>query len=82
MQMWIQIQDHDEDVQFSNDVTYEVITSGVRKVVSGTDIRLYSRGTGKRSRLIPVLRISVRNKTRSGRRPRVAMTVAAHGKRG
>jgi hypothetical protein len=44
MQMWIQIQDHDEDDQFSDDATYEVLTSGVLKVASGTDIRLYSPG--------------------------------------
>jgi hypothetical protein len=44
MQMWIQIQDHDEDEQFSDDATYEVLTSGVLKVASGTDIRLYSPG--------------------------------------
>jgi len=40
--MWIQIKDHDEDVQFSDDATYEVHTSGVLIVTSGTDIRLYS----------------------------------------
>lgn len=44
MQMWIQIQDHDEDHHFSDDATYEVLTSGVLKVVSGNDIRLYSPG--------------------------------------
>jgi hypothetical protein len=44
MQMWIQIQDHDEDEQFSDDATYEVLTSGVLKVASGTDIHLYSPG--------------------------------------
>jgi hypothetical protein len=44
MKMWIQTQDHDEDDQFSDDATYEVLTSGVLKVLSGTDIRLYSPG--------------------------------------
>ena len=42
MRMWIQIKDHDEDDQFSDDATYEVHTSGVLMVTSGTDIRLYS----------------------------------------
>ena len=44
MRRWIQIQDHDEDDQLSDDATYEVLTSGVLKVTSGTDIRLYSPG--------------------------------------
>ena len=39
---WIQIQDHDEDDQFSDDATYEVLASGVLMVTSGNDIRLYS----------------------------------------
>jgi hypothetical protein len=42
MQMWIQIKDHDEDDQFSDDATYEVLASGVLRVTSGNDIRLYS----------------------------------------
>jgi hypothetical protein len=42
MQMWIQIKDHDEDDQFSDDATYEVLTSGVLMITSGNDIRLYS----------------------------------------
>ena len=42
MQMWIQIKDHDEDVQFSDSATYEVHTSGVLMVTSGDDIHLYS----------------------------------------
>ena len=44
MRRWIRIQDHDEDDQFSDDATYEVLTSGVLKVTSGTDIRPYSPG--------------------------------------
>ena len=44
MQMWIQIQGHDEDDRFSDDATYEVLTSGVLKVASGSDTRLYSPG--------------------------------------
>lgn len=42
MQMWIQLKDHDESDHFSDDATYEVLTSGVLKVLSGSDIRLYS----------------------------------------
>jgi hypothetical protein len=42
MQMWIQLKDRDEDEQFSDNATYEVHTSGVLMVTSGTDIRLYS----------------------------------------
>ena len=42
MQMWIQIEGHDEDDQFSDAATYEVHASGVLMVTSGTDIRLYS----------------------------------------
>ncbi|MGB8504332.1 hypothetical protein [Mycobacterium sp.] len=42
MKMWIQIKDHDEDDQYSDDATYEVLTSGVLMVTSGNDIHLYS----------------------------------------
>ena len=42
MKMWIQIKEHDEDDQYSDDATYEVLTSGVLKVTSGNDIHLYS----------------------------------------
>jgi hypothetical protein len=42
MQMWIQIKDHDEDDQFSDDASYEVHPSGVLMITSGNDIRLYS----------------------------------------
>ena len=42
MKMWIQIKDHDEDDEFSDDATYEVLSSGVLKVTSGKDIHLYS----------------------------------------
>ena len=41
-EMWIQIKDHDEDDQFSDDATYEVHASGLLMVASGNDIRLYS----------------------------------------
>lgn len=44
MHMWIQIRDRDEDDQYSDDATYEVLPSGVLKVHSGNDIRLYSPG--------------------------------------
>lgn len=42
MQMWIQIQDRDEDDHFSEGAAYEVLASGVLKITSGSDIRLYS----------------------------------------
>ena len=41
MKMWIQIKDHDEDDQYSDDATYEVLTSGVLMVTSGDDIHLF-----------------------------------------
>lgn len=44
MKMWIQIQDHDEDVQFSDDATYDVLAGGVLKVTCGDDVRLYGPG--------------------------------------
>jgi hypothetical protein len=42
MKMWIQIEDHDEDDEYPDDATYEVLTGGVLKVSSGNDIHLYS----------------------------------------
>ncbi|CAN5789571.1 hypothetical protein BH09ACT7_BH09ACT7_38760 [soil metagenome] len=42
MHMWIQVKDQDEDGQFSDDASYEVLDGGVLKVISGNDIRLYS----------------------------------------
>lgn len=42
MKMWIQIQDQDEDDEFPDDATYDILTSGVLKVISGNDIHLYS----------------------------------------
>lgn len=42
MKMWIQIQYHDEDDEFPDDATYEILTGGVLKVISGNDIHLYS----------------------------------------
>jgi len=44
MKMWVQISGRDEDVEFSDDATYDVLTSGVLKVVSGKDIHFYSPG--------------------------------------
>jgi hypothetical protein len=44
MQMWIQIKDRDEDDQFSDDATYDVLAGGVLMVSSGNDIHLYSPG--------------------------------------
>jgi hypothetical protein len=42
MKMWIQIKGHDEDDQYSDDATYEILTGGVLKVMSGNNIHLYS----------------------------------------
>lgn len=42
MQMWIQLQGHEEDEQFSDSATYELHPSGVLEVTSGSDVRLYS----------------------------------------
>ena len=42
MEMWIQLKGRDDDVQFSDDATYEIHASGVLMVSSGTDTRLYS----------------------------------------
>lgn len=42
MKMWIQLEDHDEDGEFSDDATYQVLPGGVLRVNSGNDIHLYS----------------------------------------
>ena len=42
MKMWIQLEGHDEDDEYPDDTTYEVLTGGVLKVNSGNDIHLYS----------------------------------------
>jgi hypothetical protein len=42
MKMWIQIRDHDGDVEFSDDATYEVLAGGVLRVASGNDVHFYS----------------------------------------
>jgi hypothetical protein len=42
MKMWIQVHGRDEDDEYSDTATYEVLTGGVLKVTSGADIRLYS----------------------------------------
>ena len=42
MKMWIQIRGHDDDDEYPDSATYEVVTGGVLKVTSGNDIRLYS----------------------------------------
>ncbi|AFM15814.1 hypothetical protein Mycch_1004 [Mycolicibacterium chubuense NBB4] len=44
MRLWIQLRDRDTDEEFSDGATYEVLDSGVLKVVSGSDIHLYSPG--------------------------------------
>jgi hypothetical protein len=42
MKMWIQINDQDEDDEYSDAAAYEILTGGVLKVTSGDDIHLYS----------------------------------------
>ena len=42
MKMWIQLEGHDQDDEYPDDATYEVLTGGVLKVASGNDIHLYS----------------------------------------
>ncbi len=42
MKMWIQVQGHGDDDEYSDGAIYEILTGGVLKVTSGTDIHLYS----------------------------------------
>jgi hypothetical protein len=42
MKMWIQLEGHDEDDEYPDDATYEILAGGVLKVSSGNDICLYS----------------------------------------
>jgi hypothetical protein len=42
MKMWIQVQGHDDDDEYSDAATYEILAGGVLKVTSGNDIHLYS----------------------------------------
>ncbi len=42
MQLFIQLKDRDEDVEFRDGATYQVYDSGVLRVNSGSDIHLYS----------------------------------------
>ncbi|ORW31084.1 hypothetical protein AWB91_17215 [Mycobacterium paraense] len=42
MKMWIQIDGHDDDDEYPDGATYEVLDGGVLKVSSGKDIHLYS----------------------------------------
>ncbi len=44
MKMWIQVQGRDEDDEYADAATYEVLTGGVLKISSGDDIHLYSPG--------------------------------------
>ncbi len=44
MKMWIQIEGHDQDAEYPDDATYEVLMGGVLEVTSGNDIHLYSPG--------------------------------------
>lgn len=42
MKMWTQIKGHDEDDEYSDDATCEILTGGVLKVMSSNDIHLYT----------------------------------------
>jgi len=42
MKMWIQLDGRDEDEEFADGATYQVLPSGVLRVNSGKDIHLYS----------------------------------------
>ena len=42
MKMWIRVKGRDEDEEFSDNATYQVLASGVLRVNSGNDIHLYS----------------------------------------
>ncbi len=42
MRMWIQFCGRDEDAEYPDTATYEILTGGVLKVCSGNDIHLYS----------------------------------------
>ncbi len=42
MKMWIQVHGREDDEEFSDDATYQVLPSGVLRVNSGEDIHLYS----------------------------------------
>jgi len=44
MKMWIQIKGRDEDEDFPDGASYDVLGGGVLKVISGNDIHLYSPG--------------------------------------
>jgi hypothetical protein len=42
MTMWVQIRGHDDDDEYPATATYEILAGGVLKVISGSEIRLYS----------------------------------------
>lgn len=42
MKIWVQLRDHDEDTEFPEGATHDVLRGGVLKVVSGNNIHLYS----------------------------------------
>ncbi|MDR3655524.1 MAG: hypothetical protein P4L48_07595 [Mycobacterium sp.] len=42
MKMWVQIHGHDEDDEYPETATYEILAGGVLKVTSGSDVHLYS----------------------------------------
>ena len=47
MKMWIQIRGRDEDEEYPDAATYEVLAGGVLKITSGNAIHLYSPGHWK-----------------------------------
>jgi len=62
MKMWIQIRDHDEDDEYSDAATYEILTGGVLEVTSGNDIHLYSPAHWQEVMIDTRPRFSVTNK--------------------
>lgn len=42
MTMWVQIQGHDDDDEYPETATYEILAGGVLKVASGNAVHLYS----------------------------------------
>lgn len=76
MKMWMQIKGHDEDDECSDDATYEILTGGVLKVLSGNDIHPYSPAHWQETRLIRAPRFSVTKSPTAGRRPQMAITAA------
>lgn len=44
MALWVQLRDHDDDVEFPDTATYDIHVGGVLAVTSATDVHLFSPG--------------------------------------